>query len=54
VGQNLTALSINLNIVQLESAAAMTSQSAERLQDSLDLVAETREYCSQDAAKAWK
>jgi PAS domain S-box-containing protein len=41
VGQKLTALSINLNIVQLESAAAMTSQTAARLQDSLKLVSET-------------
>ncbi|HKU87742.1 MAG TPA: PAS domain S-box protein [Casimicrobiaceae bacterium] len=43
VGQKLTALSINLNIVKLESAASMTSQSGARLQDSLKLVSETIE-----------
>jgi len=43
VGQKLTALSINLNIVQLESAASMTLRSVERLQDSLNLVSETVE-----------
>jgi PAS domain S-box-containing protein len=41
VGQKLTALSINLNIVQLESAGSMASQSGARLQDSLKLVSET-------------
>jgi signal transduction histidine kinase len=43
VGQKLTALSINLNIVELESAASITSQSSARLQDSLTLVSETIE-----------
>ena len=43
VGQKLTALNINLNIVQLESAASMTAQSGARLQDSLKLVSETIE-----------
>ena len=43
VGQKLTALSINLNIVELESAASMAPQSSARLQDSLKLVSETIE-----------
>ena len=43
VGQKLTALSINLNIVEFESAASMTSQSSARLHDSLKLVSETIE-----------
>ena len=43
VGQKLTALSINLNIVQIESAASITLQSGKRLQDSLNLVSETIE-----------
>jgi PAS domain S-box-containing protein len=43
VGQKLTALSIDLNIVQFESAASMTSESSARLKDSLKLVSETIE-----------
>ena len=43
VGQKLTALGINLNVVQLESAASMTTRSAERLQESLNLVSDTVE-----------
>ncbi len=43
VGQKLTALSINLNIMEFESAASMTPQSSARLQDSLKLVSETIE-----------
>jgi signal transduction histidine kinase len=43
VGQKLTALNINLNIVKSESACAMTAQSGTRLDDSLKLVEETIE-----------
>jgi PAS domain S-box-containing protein len=43
VGQKLTALNINLNIVKLESAESMTPPSSARLQDSLRLVSETIE-----------
>jgi signal transduction histidine kinase len=43
VGQKLTALNINLNIVKSESACVMTAQSGARLGDSLKLVEETIE-----------
>ena len=43
VGQKLTALNINLNIVKSESACAMTAQSGTRLDDSLKIVEETIE-----------
>jgi signal transduction histidine kinase len=43
VGQKLTALNINLNIVKSESACAMTARSGTRLDDSLKLVEETIE-----------
>jgi signal transduction histidine kinase len=43
VGQKLTALNINLNIVKSESACAMTALSGTRLDDSLTLVEETIE-----------
>jgi PAS domain S-box-containing protein len=43
VGQKLAALDINLNIVQLESAASMTAEGGARLLDSLKLVSETIE-----------
>jgi len=43
VGQKLTALNINLNIVKSESACAMLAQSGTRLDDSLKLVEETIE-----------
>jgi PAS domain S-box-containing protein len=40
LGQKLTALAVDLNIVKLESAGSITSQGGTRLQDSLDLVSE--------------
>jgi signal transduction histidine kinase len=43
VGQKLTALSINLNIVKIESASSMAAGSGARLNDSLKLVEETIE-----------
>jgi signal transduction histidine kinase len=43
VGQKLTALNINLNIVKSESACAITGKSGTRLDDSLKLVEETIE-----------
>ena len=43
VGQKLTALNINLNIVKSESAPPMTAQIGARLEDSLKLVEETIE-----------
>jgi len=43
VGQNMTALNINLNIVKMGSAASMSAQVAARLDDSLKLVEETIE-----------
>ena len=43
VGQKLTALNINLNIVKLESAPSMAAGSGTRLNDSLKLVEETIE-----------
>ena len=43
VGQKLTALNINLNIVKSESACAMTVRGGTRLDDSLKLVEETIE-----------
>jgi signal transduction histidine kinase len=43
VGQKLTALNINLNIVKSESSSAMTPQSGTRLDDSLKLVEQTIE-----------
>jgi len=41
VGQKLTALNINLNIVKSQSAPPMTAQIGARLEDSLKLVEET-------------
>jgi signal transduction histidine kinase len=41
VGQNLTALSINLNIVKMGRAASTNAQAGSRLDDSLKLVEET-------------
>jgi signal transduction histidine kinase len=43
VGQKLTALNINLNIMKMESAPAMRAQISARLEDSLKLVEETIE-----------
>ena len=43
VGQNMTALSINLNIVKMESAASPNTRAASRLDDSLKLLEETIE-----------
>jgi signal transduction histidine kinase len=43
VGQKLTALNINLNIVKSQSAPPMTAQIGARLEDSLKLVEETIE-----------
>jgi signal transduction histidine kinase len=43
VGQKLTALNINLNIVKMESAASTSAQVGARLDDSLKLVEETIE-----------
>jgi signal transduction histidine kinase len=43
VGQKLTALNINLNIVKIESAPSMRAGSGARLNDSLKLVEETIE-----------
>ena len=43
VGQKLTALNINLNIVKLESAPSIAAQIEARLEDSLKLVEETIE-----------
>ena len=43
VGQKLTALNINLNIVKSQSMAAMSSQMDARVEDSLKLVEETIE-----------
>jgi PAS domain S-box-containing protein len=43
VGQKLTALNINLNIVKAKSAPAMAAQTSARLEDSLKLVDETIE-----------
>jgi PAS domain S-box-containing protein len=43
IGQNLTALNINLNIVKNQSAATASSQVSARLEDSLKLVEETIE-----------
>lgn len=43
VGQKLTALNINLNIVKSQSVATMSSQMDARLEDSLKLVEETIE-----------
>ena len=43
VGQKLAALSINLNIVKIESAPSMAAGMGERLNDSLKLVEETIE-----------
>jgi PAS domain S-box-containing protein len=43
VGQQLTALNINLNIVKMESASSITPQIGARLEDSLKLVEETIE-----------
>lgn len=43
VGQKLTALNINLNIVKIESAASMAPGIGARLNDSLKLVEETIE-----------
>jgi len=43
VGQNMTALNINLNIVKMESAASTSAQAGARLDDSLKLVEETIE-----------
>ncbi len=43
VGQKLTALNINLNIVKMESTPVMTAQVDARLEDSLKLVEETIE-----------
>jgi signal transduction histidine kinase len=41
VGQNMTALNINLNIVKIESAASTNARIGARLDDSLKLVEET-------------
>lgn len=41
VGQKMTALNINLNIVKMESAASTSTQIGARLDDSLKLVEET-------------
>jgi signal transduction histidine kinase len=43
VGQKLTALNINLNIMKIESAPSRTAQIGARLEDSLKLVEETIE-----------
>ncbi|MDQ2915685.1 MAG: PAS domain S-box protein [Pseudomonadota bacterium] len=43
VGEKLTALNINLNIVKIESARSTTAQIGGRLEDSLKLVEETVE-----------
>jgi signal transduction histidine kinase len=43
VGQKLTALNINLNIVKIESAPSIAAQIGARLEDSLKLVEETIE-----------
>ena len=43
VGQKLTALNINLNIVKIESVSSMTAQISARLEDALKLVEETIE-----------
>lgn len=43
VGQNMTALNINLNIVKMGSAASTSAQVGARLDDSLKLVEETIE-----------
>ncbi len=43
VGQKMTALNINLNIVKMESAASTSTQVGARLDDSLKLVEETIE-----------
>jgi len=43
VGQKLTALNINLNIMKIESATSMMAQIGARLEDSLKLVDETIE-----------
>jgi signal transduction histidine kinase len=43
VGQNMTALNINLNIVKMECAASANAQVGARLDDSLKLVEETIE-----------
>ena len=43
VGQKLTALNINLNIVKIESAPSIAAQIEARLEDSLKLVEETIE-----------
>jgi PAS domain S-box-containing protein len=51
VGQKLTALSINLNIVKAKSAAAAATQTSARLDDSLKLVEETIESIRDVMAK---
>jgi PAS domain S-box-containing protein len=51
VGQKLTALSINLNIVKAKSAAAMATRTSARLDDSLKLVEETIESIRDVMAK---
>jgi signal transduction histidine kinase len=51
VGQKLTALSINLNIVKIESAPSMTAQIGARLDDSLKLVEETIESIRDEMAE---